>query len=51
MIDNLKIADISSLIKKWKESVIGLDQMLYEDAKKEIELLERFYSLQVGCKT
>lgn len=37
-IDNLKIADISSLIKKWKESVIGLDQMLYEDAKKEFRL-------------
>lgn len=37
-IDNLKIADISSLIRKWKESVIGLDQLLYEDAKKEFRL-------------
>jgi hypothetical protein len=34
-IKDLKISDIISLVKKWKESVIGLDQMLYEDAKKE----------------
>ena len=34
-IEDLKINDLISLIKKWKESVIGLDQMLYEDAKKE----------------
>jgi hypothetical protein len=37
-IEDLKIADIISLIKKWKESVIGLDQLLYEDAKKEFRL-------------
>lgn len=37
-IDHLKIGDIISLIKKWKESVIGLDQMLYEDAKKEFRM-------------
>ncbi|HAH23155.1 MAG TPA: DUF4954 domain-containing protein [Prolixibacteraceae bacterium] len=34
-IEDLKICDIISLIRKWKESVIGLDQMLYDDAKKE----------------
>ena len=34
-IDDLKISDIILLVKKWKASVIGLDQMLYEDAKKE----------------
>ena len=34
-IEDLKIRDIISLIKKWKASVIGLDQMLYDDAKKE----------------
>jgi hypothetical protein len=37
-IDDLTINDITSLIKKWKESVIGLDQMLYEDAKKEFRM-------------
>jgi hypothetical protein len=37
-VEDLKIEDIISLIKKWKESVIGLDQLLYEDAKKEFRL-------------
>ncbi|OFX61165.1 MAG: DUF4954 domain-containing protein [Bacteroidetes bacterium GWB2_41_8] len=37
-IENLTMADIIGLIKKWKESVIGLDQLLYEDAKKEFRM-------------
>jgi len=37
-IEALKIGDIISLIRKWKDSVIGLDQLLYEDAKKEFRL-------------
>ena len=37
-IDQLKISDITNLINKWQESVIGLDQMLYEDAKKEFRM-------------
>lgn len=37
-IEHLKIHDLKSLIGKWKDSVIGLDQMLYEDAKKEFRL-------------
>lgn len=37
-IEDLKISDLIDLIKKWKESVIGLDQLLYEDAKKEFRL-------------
>lgn len=37
-IADLKIGDIINLIKNWKESVIGLDQLLYEDAKKEFRL-------------
>lgn len=37
-IESLNIGDIISLIKKWKDSVIGLDMMLYEDAKKEFRL-------------
>ncbi|MCL3780968.1 DUF4954 family protein [Prolixibacteraceae bacterium JC049] len=30
--------DIISIINKWKESVLGIDQMLYEDARKEFSL-------------
>ncbi|MDP2337566.1 MAG: DUF4954 family protein [Bacteroidota bacterium] len=37
-IEELLISDLINLIKKWQESVIGLDQMLYEDAKKEFRL-------------
>lgn len=37
-IDQLSIADLISLIEKWKSSVVGLDQKLYEDAKKEFRL-------------
>lgn len=37
-IETLKLNDVVGLIKKWKESVIGLDQMLYEDAKKEFRM-------------
>jgi len=37
-IDELTIKDIISFIEKWKESVVGLDRLLYEDAKKEFRL-------------
>jgi hypothetical protein len=37
-IEKLTITDIIALIAKWKESVIGLDELLYEDAKKEFRL-------------
>ncbi|HAQ21037.1 MAG TPA: DUF4954 domain-containing protein [Prolixibacteraceae bacterium] len=37
-IENLEIKDMINLIQKWKESVIGLDELLYEDAKKEFRL-------------
>jgi hypothetical protein len=37
-IDDLNINDMIGLIKKWEDSVIGLDQMLYEDAKKEFRM-------------
>jgi acetyltransferase-like isoleucine patch superfamily enzyme len=37
-ISNLAIIDIISLIQKWQASVVGLDRMLYEDAKKEFRL-------------
>ena len=31
-------ADIIRIVEKWKEAVIGLDRMVYEDAKKEFSL-------------
>lgn len=37
-IEELTIAELIALIGKWKESVIGLDKLLYEDAKKEFRL-------------
>jgi len=37
-IEKITITDIIALIGKWKESVIGLDELLYEDAKKEFRL-------------
>jgi hypothetical protein len=30
--------DVISIVEKWKESVLGIDRMLYEDAKKEFSL-------------
>jgi hypothetical protein len=37
-IDNIEVIDIISIIQKWQASVVGLDRMLYEDAKKEFRL-------------
>ncbi len=37
-IDEIEVSDIERLVDKWKKSVIELDQMLYDDAKKEFEL-------------
>ena len=36
--DDMTAADIIRIVEKWKESVIGLDRMVYEDAKKEFSL-------------
>ena len=30
--------DIISIVEKWKESVVGLDKLVYEDARKEFSL-------------
>jgi hypothetical protein len=30
--------DVISVVEKWKESVLGIDRLLYEDAKKEFSL-------------
>lgn len=37
-IDELTINNIVKLIERWKESVVGLDELLYDDAKKEFRL-------------
>jgi hypothetical protein len=37
-IDEITPADLVKLVERWRESVIELDKMLYEDAKKEFQL-------------
>ncbi len=32
------VEQLSELVRKWKESVVGLDKMIYEDARKEFSL-------------
>ena len=36
--ENITAEDIIHIVEKWKESVVGLDRMVYEDAKKEFSL-------------
>ena len=36
--EEMTSADIIHIVEKWKEAVIGLDRMVYEDAKKEFSL-------------
>jgi hypothetical protein len=36
--DKLTAPDIIGLVERWKESVVDLDHMLYEDARKEFTL-------------
>ena len=36
--DKITKEDIIAIVEKWKEAVIGLDRMVYEDAKKEFSL-------------
>ncbi|MFA6769958.1 MAG: DUF4954 family protein [Bacteroidales bacterium] len=35
---NIKAIDIKNIVEKWREAVVGLDRMLYEDARKEFSL-------------
>jgi hypothetical protein len=37
-IENMTIENLVSLVEKWKSSVVGLDELLYDDAKKEFRL-------------
>ncbi len=32
------VGQLSELVRRWKESVVGLDRMIYEDARKEFSL-------------
>ena len=36
--ENITTADIIRIVEKWKEAVVGLDRMVYDDAKKEFSL-------------
>ncbi|MCR5574483.1 MAG: DUF4954 family protein [Bacteroidaceae bacterium] len=36
--DKITASDIIYIVEKWKEAVVGLDKMVYEDAKKEFSL-------------
>ena len=36
--DEMTAADIIHIVEQWKEAVVGLDRMVYEDAKKEFSL-------------
>ena len=36
--DTITAADVISIVKKWQEAVVGLDKMVYADAKKEFSL-------------
>ncbi len=36
--EEITAADVIRIVEKWKEAVIGLDRLVYEDAKKEFSL-------------
>ncbi|WP_347840255.1 DUF4954 family protein [uncultured Draconibacterium sp.] len=37
-INAFEAADVITIVKKWKESVLGIDRFLYEDARKEFSM-------------
>ncbi len=37
-LQTVTVEEITKLVRKWQKSVIGLDEMLYQDAKKEFSL-------------
>lgn len=39
--EEITAADIISIVEQWREAVIGLDRMVYEDARKEFSLASR----------
>lgn len=39
--DNITAADIIAIVEQWREAVVWLDKMIYEDARKEFSLASR----------
>lgn len=39
--ERLTAADVTSIVEQWRESVVWLDKMIYEDARKEFSLASR----------
>ena len=39
--EQLTPEDIIGIVKKWNESVVALDRMLYDDARKEFSMVSR----------
>ena len=37
-VNEMSVEELISMIEEWKNSVVGIDQMLYQDAKKEFRL-------------
>jgi hypothetical protein len=37
-VDKFTVADVIRIVKRWKKSVVDLDKMLYDDARKEFTL-------------
>ena len=40
-IDALTPDDVAAIVERWRESVVALDRLLYEDARKEFSLVSR----------
>ena len=39
--EGMTAEDVIHIVETWKEAVVGLDRMVYEDAKKECSLASR----------
>ncbi len=37
--DEITAKDVIAIVKKWQEAVVGLDKMVYADAKKEFSFV------------
>lgn len=40
-VDDLTPADVAAIVRRWNDSVVALDRMLYDDARKEFSLVSR----------
>ncbi len=39
--DALTVGDVLDIVERWRKSVVGLDRMLYDDARKEFSLVSK----------